>query len=173
MPLKMHSQDIGLSLILPAGDFPTVHCLYHVHRRQPNGGPPEMFYIGIALLKDVFNLIDAYKSTVWRHEITKDEELLITLIATTPDYIEARNLHHDHYKKFQPRANQRGRMSNRGLSITCVEGPYIGRIWPSLTIASRETGIHQTTLSNHLNARPGYERIRKMRFLRTYEVNKQ
>lgn len=163
MPKQNHQMKIGgLSIEQMRETF----CFYVVELMITNTTAQETFYAGVCKLCDVFKTPDAHRNTHWREMITDESMITITVLATSDRIGELYSELSFFVKNIRPTANIKGYVAATRTVITCLEGPNVGKTWETQERASIENGISQPSLSNHLNGRKGYERIRGMRFKR-------
>lgn len=153
------------SITTTAADLREHHCVYS-HHIISNDGSEQLFWIGHCKLYDVFKHPDAHRNSLWRETVRDATKIKTTIIFSSASIPECNKFLSQIVAQTHPIANKRGIAVVGPVIISCIEGEMMGQYWRNQVEAARACGIHQPTLSNHLNGTPGYERIRGMKFKR-------
>jgi hypothetical protein len=143
-----------------------LHCVY-THSMKMEDGSTDTFYIGVVTLKNVMEFPDARRNTLWR-QITRRYRKFTMKIEYTGNYQDCKAFGDVLIVARNPACNQHGIApeSIRGTPVRCLAN---GQEYLNARDAAYQNNISISAMSNHLNGRPGYERIHGKVFERINE----
>jgi len=128
-------------------------CVYEHHLIRNDGMPPEVIFVGSTRLSDLFSCKDARMNSDWLPLMNaygpSGPKIMIRIIATTDDPVEANNTAIRHLRTFDktPRCNLHGFNNYRRTAfIMCSNG----KLYTSQVEAATELGIKQPAISRVL-----------------------
>lgn len=138
----------------PADLAAKLWCVYEHHAFTSADEPPEIIYVNACPLADVFKMNDAYNNSDWL-KVTghgNDRPIMIRVIATTPEKLEALAFMNKHVRSFatMPRCNMFGyTMAGSTRPILCSDG----REFANQTEAADALGVSQALVSLAVNGK--------------------
>jgi hypothetical protein len=135
----------------------------YLHELPDGNGGYIPFYAGVCRLSEVFSSPDASMNSEWKKYF--DEHPNAEYRLRVMNYEESENAAITHIlpirRMFNPHCNAIGVYDGRNARVECLE---TGIIYNSASEACRTLNLSQSALSNHLNGRVGYKKVRGMTF---------
>ena len=125
-------------------------------------------YCGICLYENLFKLQDAMQNSIVREWTNNNPFVKIIILSYVNSLEDAKIKHEENLKKFDYYANIHGKIiqDKRLNKIKCLTD---GNEYESIAEAARYYAVSSTMISNHVNKRAGYAKVRGMVFERINE----
>lgn len=156
-PQKETTRHVDIALEFSATTIQNQYCVYS---HSVSG---ILYYIGFCKFEDVLRAPDAKRNVEWQKLVAPQPVVQLQIVAVADRMHDASNLAFTLRRLHKPHCNVYGRTDKRSTPILCVE---TGERYETAAAACRALGIEQSTMSNHLNNRPGYKTIHAKTFKR-------
>lgn len=142
-------QQADCSLIVNTRPNAEPWCVYEHHVALEAGQPPQVIHVGACRLIDAFRLGDARQNTEWQAIFEHGGHVLVRIVSTTDNRMEAIQAARAHLATFNPmpRCNMHG-YNARGTArpVRCSNGIT----YRTQSEAANALGITQSAVSQHL-----------------------
>jgi len=123
----------------------------------------KIMFAGYGPFRNLLDATDARKNTAWREHIAPQQSVILRVHGRFEFAHEAANDVSRLVREHKPFCNMHGVRNSKGGPIRCVTED---KSFENATECAKFYAISNSTLSNHLNKRPGYVTIRGLTFER-------
>lgn len=126
-------------------------CIFEHLAVMTEGEPPQVIFIGVCKLVEVYKMAPARTNSEWFRIFEKGGQVLVQIIGTTTDKTEAFRFAQERIRETMPRpiCNVNGRnLKSQRASIQCVQN---GRYYNSQLEAAHDLGIYASSISRQLS----------------------
>ena len=144
-------------------DYAETWCIYEHLITDADTGEDRLIYIGMCQLNEAMGFPDARRNSHWPLIVT-DRTMLTHRIVATGSYQACFNHRQGLILRGRPVCNIKGYDTYaRATRIRCNE---TGQIFDNQAIAATATGVNPGALSQHLQGRKGYKKLKGLTFSR-------
>ncbi len=138
------------------GQYKSLYCVYEHWIISPHGPMP--VYVGMCMLRNIWEFPDARRNTSWNEVITPKLEFQTRIVFTSESKAICERHHSTLVMQHDTYCNKHGmQMGNIRSIIVCNE---TNAVYESAKACAEAEGISQTSLSFHLNGRPNWPKIK-------------
>jgi hypothetical protein len=139
------------SLIIDAAKVTRLWCAYEHSAQFEPGKPPEVVFVGVTKLTDVYRLIEGQRNSEWLRIFGHGGAVLVHIIGTGESRSDMMRMAMERAKSFPtlPRCNMHGvNLKGTARRIICSNG----KTYESQKEAADSLGISSSSISRHLRS---------------------
>ena len=127
-----------------------------------------IIFVGVCPLIELFRFPDASVNSMWYKLVEGDKEIVQSVLHVGDDLEDAQNFRYRWFKdNFMPICNAQGHETyKRKPHIKCIE---TGVVYPSQLAVARALDCSQSLVSNHLNNKKSYKRLKGNHYEYSFE----
>ncbi len=143
----MQKQDA--SIIFESSQALTVWCLFEHLARLDASKPPEVVFVGVTKLAEVYKLIEGQRNSEWMRIFGAGGVIMVRIVGTSTDRSAIHRAATEHARSLptMPRCNLHG-INLKGMSrrLICSNG----KVYDNQKAASNALGVAASSISRHL-----------------------